>query len=529
MVSEQALMNPAPVVANNWPTHTWELSTPEAQGMDSAKLLDMVAYYEQKHAKNEKVCIDSITIVRNSTIVADMYFNPLFPKDTMHVIHSCTKSIMSILIGVAIDLGYIESVSARVLDILAEKRPENFDPRLAKLTLKDLLAMQTGLHSQDSYIYEWRGLFRMQATNDWTKYVLSLPMETMPGKRFDYSNMSSFLLSAIITETTGMDTLSFARKHLFNPLGIDDVLWHQSPQGIYIGWARMWLKPHDMAKIGLLYLSKGKWEDQQIVPIHWVEESITAHAFPKKYRYVYNEGGKVDYVRSGGNWIITNLVRPFADGYGYQWWLDKSGVYAALGVGGQYIMVVPQENLVVVVTSKLSGADVFIPARLLKKFILPAIVSRESIAPNETAQRALTALSESPARVTERRDVPALPAITQKISGKTYALESNPWQYDNFQLVFVPGRDEAEFRYIVEGSDAVSYRVGLDNVQRLTESNGKTHAAVGKWVASDTFVINYELVGYTTRDRWTLTFEKDEIAVEEVGVTGVYTYKGKMK
>ncbi len=242
-----------------WPTQQWQTSTPEDQGMNSNRLIEMVQFYEKEHSKNENIAIDSITIIRNGYVIADIYLNPLYPKDTEHIIHSCTKSIMSALIGIAIERGYIRNVDIPVIDILNDKNIKNADERIRKLTVKDLLTMKTGLHSQDSYLYQHRGLFETQKTYDWTEHILNLPFEAEPGTRFDYSNLASFLLSAIITKTTGTNTLSFAKEHLFNPLGIKDVKWEKSPKGIYIGWARMWLKPHDMAKIGMLYLQKGKW------------------------------------------------------------------------------------------------------------------------------------------------------------------------------------------------------------------------------------------------------------------------------
>jgi len=512
-----------------WPTQGWQISTPEEQGMDSTKLLEMLEFYEKQRLKNEKVSIDSITIVRNGYMVADIYLNPLFPKDTKHILHSCTKSIMSALIGIAIEEGYIEGVDVLVLDIFDDKNIENVDERIKILTLKNLLAMQTGLQSQDSYLYQWRGIFKMQTTNDWTEYILNLPVEAEPGTRFDYSNMASFLLSAIIKKTTGKDTLSFAQEHLFDPLEIKDVQWEKSPQGIDIGWARMWLKPHDMAKIGLLYLQKGKWENQVIIPTQWVEESLTAHSFPKKYRYVYDEEGKVDRMTSGGLWMFTNLARPFADGYGYQWWLDKSGKYSAVGFSGQFIMVVPKENLVVVFTSKLSGQDAFFPAKLLKKFILPSIASNELLPANKEAQNKLFSLSDAPSLILEPKVVPGLPEIARKISGKTYSLDANPWNYNNFMLIFDPEEDYVEFSYTAKEKDVVHYRVGLNGVHRLTETNNNTYAAVGSWTTSNTFSIDCEIIGYSTKDKWNFTFDEDEILIEEVGVTGKYNYRGKIQ
>ena len=509
------------------PTEPWPLSTPEEQGVDSVKLLDMVKFYQEQHAKNEKISIDSITIVRNGRIVADLYLNPLFPKDIKHVIHSCTKSIVSILTGIATDKGYIKDVDVPVLDILDDVAINNRDARLNRLTLADLLTMQTGLNSQDSYLYQWRKLFEMQKTADWTSFILNLPFDVEPGTRYDYSNMSSFLLSAIVAKATGTDTLSFAKSHLFEPLGIEEVKWEQSPQGIHIGWARMWLKPHDMAKIGRLYLHNGMWNNQQIVSAEWVKASTTAHSFPKKYRRVLDENGKVDYKKTIGHWLFTKLAKPFSDGYGYQWWLDKRGIYSAVGVGGQYIMVVPQENMIVVFTSKLSGADSFFPIKLLNKYILTAIVATEAIPANEAAQRELALVSEVRELGEKKTAVSPLPPIAKKISGKSYALEANPWNHDNFRLQFDLDSSYAEFDYTTKERDAVHYQIGLDNIHRLSESNGDTYAAVGSWTTPNTFCVDYELVGYSNRGKWRLTFTDDEIAVEEVGVTGEYSYRGK--
>ena len=511
------------------PLFTWQFSTPEEQGMDSVKLLEMLEYYEKQNAKDEKVLIDVITIVRNGYIVADIYLNPLFPKNTLHVINSCTKSIVSALIGIAIDRGYIESVGIKVIDTLKDKAPENTDEWLKLLTLEDLLTMQTGLNTQDSYLYKWRRLLEMQKTDDWVKYILSLPTVIEPGQRFDYSNMSSFLLSAIITQATGMDTLSFAKKYLFDPLGIVDVKWERSPQGIYNGFARIWLKPHDMAKIGQLYLQQGTWNAQQILPAQWVKDSTQTHSRPKKYRPILDEHGKVEYIKSALVWIFTNLLRPFSDGYGYQWWLDKSGMYSAVGVGGQYIMVVPDEHLVVVFASKLSGKGVFLPATMLKKFILPAIVSNNEIPTNMTTQNKLATVSEPPALSNKPKAVQELPSIALKISGKTYSLESNAWNYDNFQLTFERNQEFALFNYTTRKNIRVSYEIGLNNVYRMTDSNNDTYAVMGSWTSPNTFVIDYELVGYSSRGKWKLTFEKDVILVQEHGVTGQYTYRGKMR
>ncbi len=510
-----------------WPTNEWKTSTPEEQGMNSGKLIEMIEFYKDKNAEQDNIQIESITIIRNGYIVSDIYLNPLFPKNTKHVIHSCTKSIMSALVGIAIEKGYITDVNVPVLDILDYEVSQNGDERIKQLTVKNLLTMQTGLHSQDNYLYQWRGLFEMQHTDDWTGYILDLPFEADPGTRFDYSNMSSFLLSAVVSKATGMSSLSFAQEYLFTPLGIEDVRWENSPKGIGIGWARMWLKPHDMAKIGLLYLQKGKWADTQVIPEAWVEESLNAHSSPKKYRYVYNEEINIDFGLSGGSWVMTNFARPFADGYGYQWWLDKSGMYSAIGVGGQFIMVVPEENLVIVFTSKLTGAESFLPAKLLKKFILPAVIADEPIANEKTDQEFLDSLSTNSPNATQPEPISKLPDMAFAISGKRYLLDTNPWQYDSLQLVFHREKDYAQISYTAKEKDRVSYQISLNNIYRFTVSNQETYAAKGYWISPVTFVLDYEMIGYSSKGKWTLTFDANDLILEEVGVTGTYSYGGK--
>ncbi|GAG09534.1 unnamed protein product, partial [marine sediment metagenome] len=248
---------PAP---DYWPTHGWKYSTPDEQGMNSETLAEMITFYNDAAAENPELYIDSLTVIRNGYIVAEFYNNPLYPRDEMHIVHSVTKSIVSTLIGIAIDRGFIDSVDVPLVDIFAGREIQSLDERKRALTIRHLLSMTTGLHSRDSYIYGYEGLFALQHSDDWLQFALDLPMAATPGERFDYSNISTFVLSTVIMETTGMDTLAFAREYVFGPLGITDVKWEWNSAGQAIAWARMWLKPNDMAKIGLLYLQHGQWD-----------------------------------------------------------------------------------------------------------------------------------------------------------------------------------------------------------------------------------------------------------------------------
>jgi CubicO group peptidase (beta-lactamase class C family) len=303
-------------------------------------------------------------------VVLDAYFYP-FCKGMKHSIHSCTKSIVSALVGIAIDKGFIQSENQPVSELLPEMPIESTDTGKQKITVRHLLTMTSGLQCRDSCLYHWEGLWKMQQSQDWAGYVLTLPMAEIPGKRFEYCHGASYLLSAILQKKTNMSALSFAEKYLFNPIGIKDIQWRKSPQGVNIGWGEMKLTPHDMARIGLLYLKNGMWNGKRIISEDWIE-------------------------RSTKGVIKGTLFHQ----YGYQWWVDSSGYYMAVGYLGQYLFVVPKKNLVVVFTGDLMGGDFFVPQKLLEENIIPAASPNYPLAPypaeNKRLEQMLKSVSKAP-------------------------------------------------------------------------------------------------------------------------------------
>jgi CubicO group peptidase (beta-lactamase class C family) len=315
--------------------------------MDSNVLAAML---EEIQLQNHN--IDSVTVVRNGALVLDAAKYP-YRQGTKHVIHSCTKSIVSALIGIAIEHGYIDDVQTPVADFFRDRSIDNMDEAKRGMTLEHLLTMTSGLLCRDSYLYRWSGLNAMRSSGDWVQFMLDLPMEGAPGTQFEYCNGASFLLSAIITETTGMSAHEFADEHLFGPLGITDVTWPTNPQGINIGWGELRMRPQDLAKIGYLYMRGGEWDGEQIVPSSWVAETTRKH-----------------------------IAGTLEDGYGYQWWVDDSGIFMAVGYAGQFVFVVPEKDMVVVFASDLGERDFYIPQVLLTDYIIPAAASSEPI-PND--------------------------------------------------------------------------------------------------------------------------------------------------
>jgi CubicO group peptidase (beta-lactamase class C family) len=327
--------------------------------MDSELLAKMFTAVQE-----EGYDIHSVTVIRNGYLVADATIYP-FNESAKHIIHSVTKSINSALIGIAIEQGAIEGVNQPVLSFFPERTAANLDVNKEGMTLEHLLMMASGLECRDSYLYRWRGLNEMRQSDDWVQFMLDLPMAEAPGSRFEYCNGGSFLLAAIIQETTGMRASDFAEAHLFGPLGITDVVWPSNRQGISIGWGEMRMQPHDMAKIGFLYLNEGRWDGEQVIPAEWV--SASTH---------------------------KQIDATLQDGYGYQWWVSDDGSYMAIGYAGQFIFVVPEYELVVVFTSDLSEREFYTPQNLLDKFIIPAAVSSTALPANPAGAALLESKSE---------------------------------------------------------------------------------------------------------------------------------------
>jgi CubicO group peptidase (beta-lactamase class C family) len=317
-----------------WSTNSWRESTPDEQGMDEVLLQKMLEEIDEQGLE-----IDSLLVVRNGYIITEKYYSP-YEQDTQHGVYSVTKSIISALIGIAIQEGFIDSVNDPVLNYFPERNIDNYDALKRSITIEHLLTMSAGLK------WDWD---EMISTPDYVQYVLDQPMYSEPGAEFFYSSGNAHVLSAIIQETSGLNANNFAQKYLFDYLGIDDLSWKKDLSGISKGGWGMKMKPRDMAKFGYLYLNQGKWDGQQIIPAEWIEAST------KSYHQV------------------PEPLEPWDLYMGYFWWLHEDGIYAAHGMKGQFIYVIPEFDLVVVITSHLPDSRFAQPQLLIRGYIIPAV------------------------------------------------------------------------------------------------------------------------------------------------------------
>lgn len=335
---------------NYWPTIEWQTADPAILKMDSEKLSELEPMIKSQYSN-----INGIVIVRNGYIAYERYFNGYGPDNTHHVA-SVTKSIISALIGVAIDAGYIKNVDQKVMDFFPEYVPDAADMQKREITIRHLLTMTAPYKFEDWH----EPLDKMCMQPDWTKYILDILGEKGNIGAFKYSTSGAHLLSTIITRSTGKSAREFANEHLFNPIGMkqipnyemksfgfDDLFgkyvkgWVNDPSGNSTGGWGLTLTPRDMARFGFLYLNRGIWSDNRIISETWIDESTAMNS----------------------------------NKYGYLWWLrQEDGVFAylAMGDGGNVICCIPEKDLVVAIASEfiMNPRDRW---TLINECIIPAV------------------------------------------------------------------------------------------------------------------------------------------------------------
>ncbi len=271
--------------------------------------------------------LKSLLVSRNGVLVAEEYFTEE-GADDLYDVRSVTKSVISNLIGIAIEEGFIEGIDQKLSDFLIPLG-YSLEGDKANITIEHLLTMSAGFEWNEFEVgYDYGAWVRAE---DQIAYCINGEIVNSPGKAFSYSSEEAHLLSVILTEATGMSTHDFAFEYLFEPLGMDneDFSWGQFPQGYFSGGADLSLKPKDMIKLGNLYLNNGLYNGNQIILSEWVSESTSFH-------------------------ITTNLG-GYAPDYGYLFWMNTNSThrfYCANGYGGQLIVVFPDLELVVVTTSE---------------------------------------------------------------------------------------------------------------------------------------------------------------------------------
>jgi CubicO group peptidase (beta-lactamase class C family) len=313
------------------------MATPESAGLSQEKLQGT----ESAVRAGEYKKIGSIVIARHGKLAYEKYFEG--DASTLRNTRSATKTVASMLIGIAIDKRMLSGVDAKVTSFFPDKKPfQNPDPRKDQITVEDFLTMSSQLECNDDNQFSRGNEERMYIMEDWVKFTLDLPIkgyapwedkpkDTKYGRAFSYCTAGVSTLSGVIERTTKMPADKFAAKYLFAPLGITEAKWSYSSLGLPLTGGGLELRSRDYAKLAQLYLNKGTWNGSQVIPAAWVEKSTTPHSQA-------NENND----------------------YGYLWWLhafkvgdtDKSyRAFYMTGNGGNKVAVFPEQDMVIVITS----------------------------------------------------------------------------------------------------------------------------------------------------------------------------------
>lgn len=287
-------------------------------------------------------------------------WHPYYKQTELHTLQSVTKSVTSILLGIAFDLDESYNINTKVMPMFTDYAVDTQDRRKNAMTIEDLLTMRSGIEwNEDDYTDLSDDCIAMESSNEWIQYVLDKPIDTIPGSRFEYNSGASVLLGKIVRIITGKRIDKWAEEKLFEPLGITEYYWKKTPDGEIDTEGGLYLNAEDLAKLGTLFLNKGKWENQQIVSQDWVKASISP---------------------------VVNDVNPDRNskvGYGYQWWIPKhsngkADIFAGNGFGGQFLMVTPEYNLIVVFNGwNINDKTEKSTWRVLQDRIIPALKSNK--------------------------------------------------------------------------------------------------------------------------------------------------------
>ena len=318
----------------NWPTRGWKEKKPESVGFDSELVAAMFEEIDESGLD-----YDSLVVIHKGVIVAEKYYY-IYKEATLHETYSVTKSVISALIGIALQQGCIQSVDDPVLSYFPDREFQNMSDEKESLSIRDFLTMSSGLAYDPEEMY---------VSPDWAQYTLDQPLIYPPGETWFYSNGGPQVLSALINHACEMDTLEFADQFLFEPLGITNYEWQRGLNGHLNGSWGLDLTPRDLAKFGYLYLQDGIWDGEQILPPDWVELS----------RRLY--------------FRIPETLVPWSLYYGYLWWIHGDGFYAAHGYKGQFIYLAPDHDLVVVITANLADKNLVHPQKLIRDYLIPAV------------------------------------------------------------------------------------------------------------------------------------------------------------
>jgi len=358
-------------------------NSPSSQQVASSKLLDFISAVEDSSHE-----MHSLMILRNGKVIAEGWWTPYAPT-LKHTMYSTSKSFTATAIGFAVQENLLH-VEDRVIDYFPESLPDTIQPNLAALQIKDLLSMSVG--------HDPEYTTAVVKSEDWVKTFLSMPIAHDPGSKFIYNTSATYMLSALVERVSGEGLLEYLTPRLLDPLGISGIDWEVDPKGTATGGYGLRVKTEDMAKFGQLFLQKGSWQGKQLISPQWVEAASSVQIIQ-------------DPIASKERVAASDWLQ----GYGYQMWRSRNDSYRADGAFGQYILVLPKLDAVIVITSETTSMQGLMD--LIWRHLLPAFDGDISASDDQKLMDVLSDLAIHP------KEGISNPTMGESISGNRYAFE----------------------------------------------------------------------------------------------------------
>jgi CubicO group peptidase (beta-lactamase class C family) len=445
---------------------------PEARGVSSRSIL---AFLDEVRAAD--VELHSFMLYRHGSVIAEGWWDP-YRADRKHMMHSVTKSVTVCAVGLAMAEGRF-GLADKVVSFFPEELPSQIDPKLAAMTVEDLLTMRTG-HAAEVSGSVWRPI-----KTSWVAEFFRIPVVDQPGTKFLYTSAATYMLSAIISKTTGLPTRDYLQPRLFMPLAIEDYDWPLDPHGISPGANGFSCRTADLLKLGVLYLHNGEWHGKQVLPREWVAQVQAPHV---------------------------------KDKYGYQWWLAP-GSYSARGLFGQFSIVYPKDDAVLAITAAIPSGSNFLGRFVFKHF--PAEFAASALPADAATDRELAARTRSLTLLPPVK--PTTSPIAAKVSGRPFAIDANEDQVQSVRFDFARGR--CRFT-LTDDRGTHTVDAGLDKrIEGNTSmTGGKLHheyeldsmrvVASGEWRDPQTFVMTWIFVESVFRDTVVCRFDGDKVTID---------------
>jgi CubicO group peptidase (beta-lactamase class C family) len=450
----------------------WQLATPESQGMDSAALAQLVEY-------GANVRMDSLVVVRNGRIVAEAYYAP-FKPGMLHRINSSTKAVVGALAGIATARGDLPAPETPALGLFADAVPT--DARWKSVTVQHLLDMTSGLDWTEPLNAEPPAtMLEMERSTDWERFILARRMKQAPGAAFNYNSGNPHLLSAAIGRKAGVPLETYAREHLFAPLGIASWRWRKDPQQVSTGGFGLYLHTRDMARFGQLYLQGGQWNGRQVVPREWA-----ARVFSPK------------------------VEMPFP-GYLYAdyWWsIPKRSAYFTAGFNRQVIMVLPKLGIVAAATGRMHW-----PFEDFISHLERAARSGEPLANDDAG---FAKLHERIAAAAGDRVLPPSAPPQLPFTRATWKVEDNRNGITEFTIDLAASSYHVKLR-----TRAFGGALGFDGRFGEATDQGGPVLTTARWEGADTLRIEQRWPEEAGVMQYTLRFNGDELDFTSVNMFGV--------